>query len=81
MIILFNHKVGAVFCSIMPVKQVLEARPDMCLMAEYPSEGRLDNFPIVFWSGGETYLFPYYKVPSLMFLDCVAVTLRHLILI
>ncbi|KAF7804748.1 F-box protein [Senna tora] len=25
--------------SIMPVKQVMEARPDMCLLAEYPSEG------------------------------------------
>ncbi|KAK7345892.1 hypothetical protein VNO77_16507 [Canavalia gladiata] len=25
--------------SIMPIKQVLEARPDMCLVAEYPSEG------------------------------------------
>ncbi|KAL2320961.1 hypothetical protein Fmac_029930 [Flemingia macrophylla] len=25
--------------SIMPIKQVLEARPDMCLVAEHPSEG------------------------------------------
>ena len=30
----------------MPVKQVLEARPDMVLVAEYPSEGRSDIFPI-----------------------------------
>jgi F-box/leucine-rich repeat protein 2/20 len=28
----------------MPIKQVLEARPDMRLVAEYPSEGRLDIF-------------------------------------
>uniref|UniRef100_A0A2P2KCI5 Uncharacterized protein n=1 Tax=Rhizophora mucronata TaxID=61149 RepID=A0A2P2KCI5_RHIMU len=25
--------------SIIPIKQVLEARPDMCLLAEFPSEG------------------------------------------
>ncbi|KAK7285334.1 hypothetical protein RJT34_20102 [Clitoria ternatea] len=25
--------------SIMPIKQVLESRPDLCLVAEYPSEG------------------------------------------
>ncbi|KAI9086526.1 hypothetical protein K1719_031610 [Acacia pycnantha] len=25
--------------SIMPIKHVLEARPDLCLLAEYPSEG------------------------------------------
>ncbi|XP_057424557.1 F-box protein At4g02733-like [Lotus japonicus] len=31
--------------SIMPVKQVLEARPDMCLVAEYPQEGSyMDSF-------------------------------------
>jgi len=35
----------------MPIKQVLETRPDMCLVAEYPSaEGRLDSFQFVyFW--------------------------------
>lgn len=26
----------------MPIKQVLEARPGMRVVAEYPSEGRLD---------------------------------------
>ncbi|KAF7818331.1 F-box protein [Senna tora] len=31
--------------SIMPIKQVLEARPDMCLLAEYPSEASyIDTF-------------------------------------
>ncbi|RHN40845.1 hypothetical protein MtrunA17_Chr8g0359461 [Medicago truncatula] len=28
--------------TIMPIKQVLEARPGMRVVAEYPSEGRLD---------------------------------------
>lgn len=31
----------SVLCSIIPIKQVLEARPDICLLAEFPSEGRL----------------------------------------
>ncbi|KAI9119214.1 hypothetical protein K1719_009889 [Acacia pycnantha] len=31
--------------SIMPIKHVLEARPDLCLLAEYPSEGSyIDTF-------------------------------------
>lgn len=40
------HIFGVICCSIMPIKQVLEARPDMRLVAEYPSEGRLDIFSI-----------------------------------
>ena len=31
----------------MPIKQVLEARPGMCLLAEYPAEVRLVKFPII----------------------------------
>lgn len=30
-----------ILCSVIPIKQVLEERPDMCLLAEFPSEGRL----------------------------------------
>lgn len=29
------------YCSIIPIKQVLEARSDLCLLAEFPPEGRL----------------------------------------
>lgn len=44
--IFIKLKYGVLCCSTMPIKQVLEARPDMHLVAEYPSEGRLDIFSI-----------------------------------
>ena len=40
-----SNVILSIWCSIMPIKHVLEARPDLCLLAEYPSEGRLDGSP------------------------------------
>lgn len=44
----------------MPIKQVLEARPDMRLVAEYPSEGRLD----IFSNKAEDFLLKYFHSES-----------------
>jgi hypothetical protein len=44
----------------MPIKQVLEARPDMRLVAEYPSEGRLD----IFTNRVEVFFFQKYHLES-----------------
>ena len=32
---------GVIFRSVIPIKQVLEERPNICLLAEFPTEGRL----------------------------------------
>jgi hypothetical protein len=63
----------------MPIKQVLEARPDMRLVAEYPSEGRLD----IFTNRVEVFFFKniILKVANLLLFDCVAATPKHLMLI